>query len=84
MIIIKKYANRKIYGEIDGKKGYLTYSDISDLVRQGKEFQVLVYNRGTPSHGQDITAAVLKECLTRLVMPDTMVKELIQRYRNED
>lgn len=84
MITIKKYANRKIYGEINGRKGYLTYSDISDLVRQGKEFQVLVHNKGKPSHGQDITLTVLKECLTRLVMPDTLVKELIQRYRNEE
>lgn len=84
MITLKKYANRKIYGELDGRKGYLTVDDVANLIRQGKEVQVVRHDKGKPHHGQDITQEVLKEVLTRLVMPDTMIKELIMRYRSED
>lgn len=84
MITLKKYANRKVYGELDGKKGYLTLDDISNLIRQGKDIQVLVHNKGKPDHGQDVTLGILKQCLTRLVMPDMIIKEMIQRYKSEE
>lgn len=84
MLVLKKYSNRKIYGDIDGRKGYLNISDVSDLVRQGKTVQVVKHNRGKPDHGQDVTLEVLKECLTRLVMSDTVILELIKRHQSEE
>lgn len=84
MTTLKKYANRKIYGELDGKKGYLTLDDVANLIRQGKQVQVVRHDKGKPHHGQDITQEVLKEVLTRLVIPDTMVIELIKRHRSKE
>lgn len=83
MLVLKKYSNRKIYGDIDGRKGYLNLSDVADLVRQGKTVQVIKHNRGKPDHGQDVTSEVLKECLTRLVISDNVIVELINRYQSE-
>ena len=84
MLVLKKYNNRKLYGEIDGKKGYLTLTDFMDLIRQGKEVQVLKHNKGQPDHGQDVTLDLLKESLTRLVIPSYTILELINRYKTED
>lgn len=88
MIVLKLYSNRKIYGEIEGggviRKGYLTIDDVANLIRQGKDVSVIKFNRGKPDHGQDVTLNVLKSCLTRLVIPDNIAKELINRYKTEE
>ena len=88
MITLKRYANRKFYGEYTEfgviRKGYLTLDDIANLVRQGKEFQIVKHNKGAPEHGQDVTLETIKQCLTRLVIPDNIVRELIQKYKSEE
>ncbi len=83
MVTLRKYSNRKIYGELDGRKGYMTLNDVANLIRQGKEVSVIKHNRGQSDHGQDVTGEVLKEILTRLVISDTIMKELIMRHRSE-
>jgi polyhydroxyalkanoate synthesis regulator protein len=82
-ITIFKYANRKLY---QPKGGYLTLDDVANLIRQGKQVQVIDKGRdsiGKPSdkNGQDITSDVLKQVLTQLALPDTIVIDLINRHR---
>lgn len=54
--LIKKYANRKLYDTLTSR--YVTLGQISQLVRQGHEIQVV--ERDT---GRDITALVLSQVL---------------------
>ena len=55
--LIKKYANRKLY---DTKTShYVTLDDISELVRQGADVQVV--DRET---GRDITSIILSQVVT--------------------
>lgn len=91
MITILKYSNRKLYvPKGQGiEAGYIVIDEIANLIRQGKQVQVLSKGRdklGVPSNdsGQDITKQVLREVLTRLVIPDNIIVELVNKYRNEE
>lgn len=92
MIRVLKYPNRKLYvPKQDGvsKGGYVTLHDVADMVRAGQQVQVVNYKRDslgkpTEKHGEDITETTLKEVLTHLAIPATMLTELIQRYKSED
>jgi polyhydroxyalkanoate synthesis repressor PhaR len=39
VVVIKKYSNRRLYDS--AKKKYITLEDISDLIKSGKEIQVI-------------------------------------------
>lgn len=56
MLIIKRYPNRKLY-DTDAKK-YITLDGISDLIRDGKEVQVIDH-----ASGEDLTAVVLTQII---------------------
>ncbi|MBE2197908.1 MAG: pesticidal protein Cry15Aa [Anaerolinea sp.] len=56
MIIIKRYPNRKLYDT--SVKRYITLDGISDLIREGKEVQVLDHNTG-----EDLTAITLTQII---------------------
>ena len=52
IIVIKKYSNRRLYN--NAKKKYVTIEDISDLIKSGKEVQVI-----DTQTKEDITKLVL-------------------------
>ena len=51
-VVIKKYANRRLYRT--GTNTYLTLEDLASMVRNGEDF--IVYDA---RNGADITASVL-------------------------
>jgi polyhydroxyalkanoate synthesis regulator protein len=59
MITLKKYSNRKIYSTKNsglGRVGYVVLSDIRDLIRSGKNVEVL-----DAQTKKNVTNAVLLE-----------------------
>ncbi len=56
MIVIKRYPNRKLYDT--SVKRYITLDGISDLIREGKEVQVLDHTTG-----EDLTALTLTQII---------------------
>jgi polyhydroxyalkanoate synthesis repressor PhaR len=55
-VIIKKYANRRLYNT--DTSTYVTLEDLAEMVRSERDF--VVYDAKT---GDDITAAVLKQTI---------------------
>jgi polyhydroxyalkanoate synthesis repressor PhaR len=78
-IIIKKYANRRLYDT--QASTYVTLEHLSKLVREGKEFQVL-----DAKSGEDLTRAVLAQIIFEQenraegVLPVSFLRQLIQFY----
>jgi polyhydroxyalkanoate synthesis repressor PhaR len=56
-VIIKKYANRRLYDSTGSR--YVNLEDIASLVQQGKEVQII-----DDKTGQDITRVVLTQIIT--------------------
>lgn len=84
MIIIKRYANRKLY-DTTAKK-YITLEGIATLVREGKNVQVVDHETG-----EDITAITLTQVMferekksrgvagaARNALPHNVLSQLIQ------
>ncbi len=81
MIIIKRYANRKLYDTV--AKKYVTLDGISTLVREGQNVQVVDHETG-----EDITAVTLTQVMferekksrgaSRSVLPHNVLSQLIQ------
>jgi polyhydroxyalkanoate synthesis repressor PhaR len=78
-IIIKKYANRRLYDT--SASAYVTLEHLSELVRSGKEF--IVQDAKT---GEDLTRAVLAQIIfdqenrKEGVLPLSFLRQLIQFY----
>ncbi len=78
-IIIKKYANRRLYDTSASK--YVTLDHLSELVRSGKDFQVL-----DAKSGEDLTRSVLAQIIfdqenrAEGVLPVSFLRQLIQFY----
>lgn len=56
-VVIKKYANRRLYDSTGSR--YVNLDDIASLVQQGKDVQVM-----DDKTGQDITRVVLTQIIT--------------------
>ena len=56
MIIIKRYPNRKLYNT--EAKQYITLDGIAELIRQGRDIQVIDYTTG-----EDLTAIALTQII---------------------
>jgi polyhydroxyalkanoate synthesis repressor PhaR len=56
MLVIKRYPNRKLY-DTEAKQ-YITLDGIADLIRQGREVQVVDH-----TSGEDLTALVLTQII---------------------
>jgi polyhydroxyalkanoate synthesis repressor PhaR len=56
MIIIKRYANRKLYNT--STKRYITLAGIADLVRSGQDVQVIDHQTG-----EDLTSVTLAQVM---------------------
>jgi polyhydroxyalkanoate synthesis repressor PhaR len=78
-IVIKKYANRRLYDT--STSAYVTLEHLSALVREGKEF--IVQDAKT---GEDLTRAVLAQIIFEQenrkdgVLPVSFLRQLIQFY----
>jgi polyhydroxyalkanoate synthesis repressor PhaR len=79
-VIIKKYANRRLYNT--GTSTYVTLEDLAALVKSGEDF--VVYDAKT---GEDITRSVLAQIIFEQenkegqnLLPITFLRQLIRFY----
>ncbi len=81
-IIIKKYANRRLYNT--SSSSYITLEDLARMVRENFEFQVL-----DAKTGDDITHSILTQIImdeeangTQQMLPVSFLRQLIGMYGN--
>ncbi|MFB0611416.1 polyhydroxyalkanoate synthesis repressor PhaR [Aurantiacibacter poecillastricola] len=80
-IIIKKYANRRLYNT--QSSSYITLDDLARMVRTGVDFQVL-----DAKSGADITHAILTQIIMEEeahgehMLPVSFLRQLISMYGN--
>ena len=83
-IVIKKYANRRLYNT--GSSSYVTLEDLSELVKAGEDF--VVYDAKT---GEDITRPVLTQIIFEAensatgqnLLPIQFLRQLIRLYGDQ-
>jgi polyhydroxyalkanoate synthesis repressor PhaR len=80
-VTIKKYANRRLYDT--ESSSYITLDRLAELVREGREFEVL-----DAKTGEDITRQVLTQIIVdeesrgSTMLPVNFLKQLIGLYGN--
>lgn len=78
-IIIKKYANRRLYNT--AKSSYVTLDHLAQMVREGQDFVV-----NDAKTGEDITRGVLaqiifeEEAKGQTMLPSAFLRQLIRLY----
>src|SRR5579862_8974316 len=79
-VIIKKYANRRLYNT--GTSTYVTLEDLAVMVKSGEDF--IVYDAKS---GEDITRSVLTQIIFEQenkagqnLLPITFLRQLIRYY----
>ena len=78
-IIIKKYANRRLYNT--AKSTYVTLEHLAEMVRNGQDFVV-----NDAKSGEDITRGVLaqiifdEEAKGQTMLPSSFLRQLIRLY----
>ena len=78
-VIIKKYANRRLYNT--ETSAYITLDDLAKLTRIGREFQVV-----DAKSGEDITHTVLTQIIMdeegrgQTMLPSGFLRQLISMY----
>ncbi|MFW6179549.1 MAG: polyhydroxyalkanoate synthesis regulator DNA-binding domain-containing protein [Desulfohalobiaceae bacterium] len=88
-ILIKKYANRRLYNTRDSK--YITLEQLSKLIKQGEEVQVQDAKSGVDVTAFILTQIILEESKDNTLLPvsllhtiirhgDSMLKEFFERY----
>jgi len=81
MIVIKKYANRRLYNT--RSSSYITLDDLSRMTREGTDFQVL-----DAKTGNDITHSILTQIIMEeesngeQMLPISFLRQLIALYGN--
>jgi polyhydroxyalkanoate synthesis repressor PhaR len=80
-VIIKKYANRRLYDT--ESSSYITLDRLAEMVREGREFEVV-----DAKSGEDITRQVLTQIIVdeeargSTMLPVNFLKQLIGLYGN--
>jgi polyhydroxyalkanoate synthesis repressor PhaR len=80
-VTIKKYANRRLYDT--ESSAYITLDRLAEMVREGREFQVV-----DAKSGEDITRQVLTQIIVdeeargSTMLPVNFLKQLIGLYGN--
>ena len=78
-VVVKKYANRRLYNT--ESSSYITLDNLAEMVRQGRNF--VVYDAKT---GEDITRGVLTQIIVeeegkgRAMLPTAFLRQLIGFY----
>ncbi len=78
-VVIKKYANRRLYNT--AKSSYVTLDDLAKMVRSGEDFVVF-----DAKSGEDITRSVLTQIIVdeeageQNMLPTKFLRELIRLY----
>jgi len=77
-VVIKKYANRRLYNTATSK--YITLNDLSDLIRDGKQIKVIEANTKEDVTAFILTQIVLEEAKSNNALLPTPILHLIIRY----
>jgi polyhydroxyalkanoate synthesis repressor PhaR len=78
-VVVKKYANRRLYNT--ESSSYITLDNLAEMVRQGRDF--VVYDAKT---GEDITRSVLTQIIVEeegkgsALLPTAFLRQLIGFY----
>lgn len=82
-VVIKKYANRRLYNT--GTSTYVTLEDLAEMVKRGEEFSVK-----DAKTGEDITHPVLTQIIFELenkdgqnMLPISFLRQLISFYGDQ-
>jgi polyhydroxyalkanoate synthesis repressor PhaR len=82
-VVIKKYANRRLYNT--GTSTYVTLEDLAEMVKKGEDFSVQ-----DAKTGEDITHAVLTQIIFELenkngqsMLPISFLRQLISFYGDQ-
>jgi polyhydroxyalkanoate synthesis repressor PhaR len=82
-VVIKKYANRRLYNT--GTSTYVTLDDLAEMVKRGEEFNVQ-----DAKTGEDITHPVLTQIIFELenkegqnMLPISFLRQLISFYGDQ-
>jgi polyhydroxyalkanoate synthesis repressor PhaR len=80
-IIIKKYANRRLYNT--QSSSYITLEDLSRMTREGIDFQVLDAKTGNDITHQILTQIIMEEeSHGEQMLPISFLRQLISMYGN--
>jgi polyhydroxyalkanoate synthesis repressor PhaR len=80
-IIIKKYANRRLYNT--QSSSYITLDDLSRMTREGIDFQVLDAKTGADITHQILTQIIMEEeTHGAQMLPVSFLRQLISMYGN--
>jgi len=80
-IIIKKYANRRLYNT--RSSSYITLDDLSRMTRSGVDFQVLDAKTGDDITHQILTQIIMEEEASgEQMLPVNFLRQLISMYGN--
>lgn len=80
-VIIKKYANRRLYNT--ESSSYITLNHLGDMIRDKRDFQVI-----DAKSGEDITRSVLTQIIMeeeshgQTMLPVSFLRDLIGMYGN--
>ena len=80
-IIIKKYANRRLYNT--RSSSYITLDHLAKMTREGVNFKVLDAKTGTEITHQILTQIIMdEECNGEQILPVNFLRQLIGMYGN--
>jgi polyhydroxyalkanoate synthesis repressor PhaR len=80
-IVIKKYANRRLYNT--KSSSYITLEDLSRMTRDGVDFQVLDAKTGKDITHQILTQIIMEEeSHGEQMLPISFLRQLIAMYGN--
>ncbi|HEX2803801.1 MAG TPA: polyhydroxyalkanoate synthesis repressor PhaR [Sphingomicrobium sp.] len=80
-ITIKKYANRRLYDT--ESSSYITLDRLAEMVRQGRDFEVVDAKTGEDITGQVLTQIIVdEEARGSTMLPVNFLKQLIGLYGN--
>lgn len=80
-IIIKKYANRRLYNT--KSSSYITLDDLSRMTREGIDFKVLDAKTGSDITHQILTQIIMEEeTHGEQMLPISFLRQLISMYGN--
>jgi polyhydroxyalkanoate synthesis repressor PhaR len=80
-VTIKKYANRRLYDT--ESSSYITLDRLAEMVREGREFEVVDAKTGDDITGQVLTQIIVdEEARGSTMLPVNFLKQLIGLYGN--